>query len=132
MAWMEEVNEILRPHRFRAGDYFIRFQATRFPKPTVSIVVYYQGRKVIEKPIRRLNELIEDLSDAKDVLRTVKVSPSRRRNRESNREPRRRSRERRRDDRYEEENEEAEDETENETEEEEIEEETNNEEIKRS
>lgn len=71
---MEQINEILRNHRFRQGDYFVRFQATRFPKPTISLVLYFRGKKVFERPIRRLGEFIEDLQDVYDILRTVRTS----------------------------------------------------------
>lgn len=72
--WMVQVNEILRAHRFRQGEYFLRFQATQFPKPTVSIVVYQNGSKIIEKPIRRLSQFIEDLQEVYDILRNVRTT----------------------------------------------------------
>lgn len=92
--WMKEVNEILRAHRFRQGDYFLRFQATMYPRPTIAIAVYYDGHKVFEKPIRRLSEFIEDLQDIRDILREVKVQPKRKQDTKRNRNYRRQQRNR--------------------------------------
>jgi len=88
-SWMREVNDILYPHRFRDGDIFIRFMATQYPKPTVSIAVYDGGEKIAERPIRRLEEFIEDLKDALDIIKEVRRKQPRTRTRPSTRRRRR-------------------------------------------
>lgn len=71
--WMKAVNEILRKHRFRKDKTFVRFNATKYPYPTISIVVYYESRKVLERPIRYLDEFIEDLKRVKEIIDKVRV-----------------------------------------------------------
>jgi len=70
---MKAVNEILRKHRFRKDKTFVRFNATKYPYPTISIVVYYESRKVLERPIRYLDEFIEDLKRVKEIIDRVRV-----------------------------------------------------------
>jgi len=70
---MKAVNEILRKHRFRKDKTFVRFNATKYPYPTISIVVYYESRKVLERPIRYLDEFIEDLKRVKEIIDKVRV-----------------------------------------------------------
>ena len=70
---MKAVNEILRKHRFRKDKTFVRFNATKYPYPTISIVVYYESRKVLERPIRYLDEFIEDLKRVKEIIDRARV-----------------------------------------------------------
>jgi len=121
--WMKEVNEILRPHRFRQEDTFVRFQATKYPKPTVAIVVYSKGEKIFERPIRRLEEFIEDLSDVIDILKEARREEARNRAKNKNAQKGKSSRRRRRRNEDDEEEAEADEETEDEEDEEEDEEE---------
>ena len=71
--WMKTVNEIMKKHRFRKDKTFVRFNATKFPYPTIAIVIYYEGRKVLERPIRYLDEFIADLERVKKVIDSVRV-----------------------------------------------------------
>ena len=72
--WMKKVNEIMNRHRFRSGRIFVRFNATKYPHPTISIVIYDGGRKVLEKPIKYLDDFVNDLLLVKTILDEVRLS----------------------------------------------------------
>ena len=72
--WMKRINEILKRHRFRSGKVFVRFNATRYPHPTIAIVIYDNGRKVLEKPIKFFDDFVNDLLLVKSIIDEVKIS----------------------------------------------------------
>ena len=87
------VNELLRStyHSKRVnGDiYAFRFMFTRYPEPTLSVIIYENRQKLTEIPIRNLEEFVDAINQAYDVL-TNELSETQNKEPESN--PPRRSR----------------------------------------
>ena len=66
------VNEVLRPtyHSKRVnGDlYAFRFMFTRYPKPTISLIVYENRDKLFEIPIQNIEEFVNAIDEAYEIL----------------------------------------------------------------
>jgi len=67
--WMKQVNAILKRHRIARDGVLIRFSATKYPIPSVAVVVYESGEKIGEFSIRNLAEFIADLNTVLSIIR---------------------------------------------------------------
>ena len=72
MSVAREVNEILRAtylsKRTNGDRYSFRIMFTKYPKPTLSIVVWENRQKLVEIPIENLDEFVDSINSAYDVL----------------------------------------------------------------
>jgi len=66
------VNEVLRStyhSRRQNGDiYAFRLMFTKYPEPTLSVVIYENRQKLTEIPIRNLDEFIDAIDQAYEIL----------------------------------------------------------------
>jgi len=69
--WFDRINALMRRHRQARDGVLVRFGASRYPFPCVSIQVFSEGEKITEYPITNIEALIEDLTYAKDILKEV-------------------------------------------------------------
>ena len=65
---MKEINEILEPYQYSRFGTKVRLLATMFPEPTISINVFWRGKKTLEMPIEDLQGFIEDLQECMRII----------------------------------------------------------------
>ena len=72
MTVAKRVNEILRPtylsKRTNGDFYSFRLMFTKYPKPTLSVVVYENREKLVEIPIQNLAEFVDAINEAFDEM----------------------------------------------------------------
>jgi len=72
MTVAKRVNEVLRPtyqYKRSNGDFYaFRLMFTKYPNPTLSLVFYENRQKIAEIPIRNLNEFIEAIDQAYEIM----------------------------------------------------------------
>lgn len=68
MSWMKQINELLKDYQGSRYGTKVRLLATMFPEPTISINVFYRGRKTLEMPIEDLPGFIEDLQTVMNII----------------------------------------------------------------
>jgi len=71
--WYTQVNDLVGHHRYIRDGVLIRFGATKYPFPTVSIQVFEDNEKIAEWSITRLEALISDLEDALNILKQARI-----------------------------------------------------------
>ena len=68
-SWQKKANKLLRQHYSKRDNMLLRFLATQYPKPTIAVVIWDEGEKLGDFAIWDVEQFIEDLQDAWDIIK---------------------------------------------------------------